>query len=65
MTQQEYDRKIDTIKVCGANRGRHDYQPVSWVKDGQEEHVSMLMCMVCFQRVSIKTLYEQWSEARV
>ena len=62
---KERERKLDLIKVCGNNRGRHDYQPIEWVKDEKTEYVKTLMCMVCFQRVSIKTLYENWLEAKI
>lgn len=60
---KEHERKLEKIKVCGANRGPHNYIPVIWVKSNDEEHVSMIMCMNCFTRVKIKTLYEHFEEA--
>jgi hypothetical protein len=65
LDQKTYERKIDAIKVCGANRGPHDYIPISWSKTGTAEHVTQLMCRVCFTRVHIKTLYNQFTEATV
>jgi len=65
MTQQEFERRIDRIKVCGVNRGPHDYIHTSWIKSPTAEHVSTLMCRVCFTRVNITTLYEQFDEAKV
>lgn len=65
MTQQEYDKKLDAIKVCGTNRGPHSFIPVAWVKKDNEEMVTTLMCTVCFTRVNTKTLYEHFKEARM
>jgi uncharacterized protein YlaI len=65
MSQQEYEKRIDKIKVCGANRGPHDYIPIEFAKNETMEMVRMLMCRVCFNRVSIKTLYEHFGESRV
>ena len=64
-TQQEYEKKLDNIKLCGANRGMHHYIPIAWVKDGEFEHVKTMMCTVCFTRVEVKLLYELFSEATV
>jgi hypothetical protein len=63
--QNEFERRINNIMLCGKNGGRHYYEPVSWVKSETDEYVSMFMCMVCFNRVSAKTLYEQFPEARM
>lgn len=67
MSQREYDKKIDAIKVCGANRGPHDYIPIKWHKlsDGTMEFVTMLMCRVCFNRVSIQTLENEFDEVTI
>lgn len=71
MTQQEYDKKLDAIKVCGTNRGPHDYIPVAWVKrdnelkKNSEEMVTTLMCRICFCRVNTNTLYEHFREVKV
>lgn len=65
MSQADYDKKIAKIKLCGQNMGSHAYQPVSWIESGKEKHVTMFMCTVCFTRVQVKTLYEQFEEATV
>lgn len=71
MTQKEYDRRIDAIKVCGANRGPHKYIPVSWKKlpatEDQPEAklVSQLLCTICFTRVSMSTVAKHFHEATV
>ena len=65
MTQQEYERRIDRVKKCGENRGSHDYIPVAFKRDESIEMVTMFMCRVCFNRVSMETLYENFSEIRV
>lgn len=65
LDQKEYERRIDTIKLCGANRGPHDYIPVSFANDGKNEYVTMFICRVCFMRVSTSTLYEHFSEATI
>ncbi len=65
MSQKEFDSKMDKIKVCGANRGPHDYIPISWQKTTTSEHVTMLLCRVCFNRVSVSTLHEQFEECKV
>lgn len=63
LDQKAYERKIDAIKVCGANRGPHDYIALSKIRTDTAEHVSMLMCKVCFTRVSVRTLYDAFPEA--
>jgi len=65
MTQQELDRRIDAIKVCGTNRGPHDYIPISWFSDAKTEKVDFLMCRVCLNRVSMKTIYDHFGEVKV
>lgn len=65
MSQQEYERRIDNIKKCGANRGPHDYIPIVFRRDETMEMVSMLMCRVCFNRVSMETLYQNFIEMKV
>lgn len=63
--QKEQDRKIDAITKCGANRGPHDYIPISWFTDKESEHVRILMCRVCFTRINIKTCYDMGYEAKL
>lgn len=65
ITQQELDKRIDAIKLCGANRGPHNYMPIAWSTVDNIERVELLMCKVCFIRVSMKTIYEQFGEAKV
>jgi len=65
ITQQEYEKRIDRIKTCGANRGPHDYIPIEWRSGEGVEFVTTLLCRVCLNRVSIKTLYENFYEAKV
>ncbi len=65
MIQKEYDRKIDAIKVCGTNRGPHDYIPIAWVKKEDKEHVTHLMCRVCFTSVNMQTLHENFPMIRM
>ncbi len=65
MTQKEYEKKIDAIKVCGANRGPHDYIPITWMKTSTAENVTHLMCRVCFTRVDIGTLRTNFPEATI
>jgi hypothetical protein len=63
LNQKEYDRKFDAVKVCGSNRGPHDYIPIRWERGETAEQVTHLMCRICFVRVSIKTLVENFPEA--
>lgn len=62
---KERERRFREVKVCGANQGRHDYIPIEWVKREDTEMVKTLLCVVCFQRVSMKTLFENFPEARI
>lgn len=62
MSQKEYERRIDQVKKCGENRGPHDYIPVGFSRDEHTELATMLLCRVCFNRVSMKTLYENFTE---
>jgi hypothetical protein len=73
MTQKEYERRVDAIKVCGANRGPHDYIPIEWVEQNEvtqvspltRKRVTLMMCRVCFVRVTIKTLHDQFYEVKM
>ena len=65
LDQKEFDRRIDKITVCGKNRGPHDYIPVAWVMSETKKHIEVIMCRVCFQRVHMNTLYENFDEAKV
>lgn len=65
MSQKEYDKRIDAIKVCGANRGPHDYIPIAWQRNETVEQVTTLMCRVCMNRVAVSTLYHEFSECKV
>ena len=63
--QKEYERKIETVTLCGKNRGPHDYIPVAWSNKEGQEWVTMFMCRVCFTRVSNKTLIDNFDEAKL
>ncbi len=62
--QKEYDALIDSIKVCGANRGPHDYIPIQKLVTDTAEHVTMMMCRVCFSRIPIQKIFEYFPEIR-
>jgi hypothetical protein len=62
MTQKQLDRKIDEITLCGKNRGPHDYIPVTWIKVKESEHVSHLLCRICFQRINVDTIAKHFPE---
>jgi len=63
-TAKEYEKMVDSIKVCGTNRGPHDYLPIAWSKAEKGEQITMLMCKVCMNRVSMKTLLENFIEVK-
>lgn len=65
MTQKEYESRIDKIRLCGANRGPHDYIPIEWKSGEGVEFVTTLICRICLNRVRVETLYEHFIEARV
>jgi hypothetical protein len=65
LTQREYDDKVKAITLCGRNMGPHDYIPMSWIKSASSEHVSMLLCRVCFVRVNTETLMKIAVEAKI
>jgi len=62
MSQKQFDRKIDEITLCGKNRGPHDYIPMSWIKSATSEHVSHLLCRICFTRINVQTLTQLFPE---
>lgn len=66
-TEKEYKRRMDAIMLCGRNMGPHDYIPISWIKDEatRTDHVTNLMCRVCFNRVNMKTLYTTFPEVTI
>jgi hypothetical protein len=63
MTEKEFKQRKDAIEVCGKNRGPHDYIPVSWVRSATADHVTKMICRICFTHVHMKTLYENYPEA--
>jgi len=65
MSQLEYDKYIDKIKVCGTNRGPHDYIPTTVFKQKDYEEVTMFMCRVCFTRVSSSLLNKEFDEIKI
>jgi hypothetical protein len=65
ITQKEYDKRIDNIKLCGINRGSHDYIPIEWKGGDDCEMVMQFMCRVCFHRVRMDTLYQHFTELKV
>ena len=67
LERREFERRLDLIKICGVNRGPHKYIPIKWKCDDvyhEEaiETVEVLMCTVCFSRVSIDTLSRHFPE---
>jgi hypothetical protein len=56
MTQKELDKKLDNIRLCGVNRGPHDYIVMSWIKTQTSEHASHLLCRTCFLRINLDTI---------
>ena len=64
LSQKEYDFTIDKIKVCGTNRGPHDYIAVAWTNTDKDKWVKTLMCRVCFNRVSLETLFKEFEEVK-
>lgn len=66
MSQIEYDKHIDKIKVCGTNRGPHDYIPIEWYTINKErEKVAMLMCRICFIRIDMNLLFAEFDEIKI
>lgn len=60
MNQKEYERRIDAITKCGANRGPHDYIPLTWLQIKEVKRVEIFMCRVCFHRVNSETLIKHF-----
>lgn len=58
----EQRRKREAIELCGKNRGPHDYMPIEWTSGNGIERVTRLLCRVCFNNVSVKTLIEAYKE---
>lgn len=65
MNQKELDRKMDAVTKCGANRGPHDYVPLSWSITPTAKHVTHMICRICFTRVSTRTLFDNFPEAKL
>ena len=65
MSQMEYDKRIERIKVCGVNRGPHDYIPIAWSRTEGTEMATKFLCRVCLNRVSMETLWEHFVEIRI
>lgn len=65
LTQKQYEMRLQAVMLCGKNMGPHDYMPISWVRDEKTEHVTHLMCRVCFVRLNMKTLYNEFPEVSI
>lgn len=65
MTEKEFNRRLDAIKLCGINRGPHDYIPMSWLVTKEAKHVAEFICKVCFVRVRTETLIKYFPEVFV
>lgn len=35
----------------------HDYIPISWSKTKSSQHVTMLMCRICFHRLNLEDVF--------
>lgn len=65
LNQKEYNRKMEDITLCGKNRGPHDYIPTAWIEEENKRYISILMCRVCFVRITMKTCYDLGHEAKM
>ena len=65
MTEKEYNRRIDMVKKCGENRGPHDYIPIAWSQSQVAKYVDVMMCRICFQRIHINTIKENFGEITI
>lgn len=63
--QRDYKDKMDEIMLCGKNMGSHDYIPVKWISIENIKRVSILMCRVCFKRISMETLERMFKEIKI
>lgn len=59
-TQKQYEQMIDTYKLCGANRGPHQYIPIKWNITKDTKEVTHLMCTVCFYRIAMETITQHF-----
>ena len=62
MNVREQELRLSKYKKCGANMGPHYYIPITWIKSTSAEHVTHLMCRVCFQKIDLKTIAELFPE---
>ena len=60
----EARRKREAIELCGKNRGPHDYMPIEWLKSETSERVTRMLCRVCFNHVSVKSLLENYPDIK-
>ena len=60
----EARRKREAIELCGKNRGPHDYMPIEWLKSDTSERVTRMLCRVCFNHVSVKSLLENYPDIK-
>lgn len=67
LNQKDYEKKIDAIQLCGKNRGPHDYLPIAWnyTKDPEAKYVTALLCRVCFNRIKMTTIIENFEEVKI
>ena len=60
--QRAFENRKKAFEKCGANMGPHNYIPMSWIKTATSEHVSHMMCTICFVRINIENFYKHYPE---
>ncbi len=58
MDKIELEKAQDKIRLCGRNRGDHNYMPILKDCNMSQEKVIKLMCMRCFFVVSLSEIQE-------
>lgn len=63
MEKRELEDLKNKMKLCGRTQGEHAYIPISWVNSTSFEHVTVLMCTRCFQKIKIEDIEKHFPTA--
>lgn len=58
----EARKKREALELCGKNRGPHDYMPIEFLKAGNYERVTRMLCRVCFSHITTKDILDNYPE---
>jgi hypothetical protein len=60
----EVQRKKEKVEKCGKNMGPHNYIPIEWTTTESTKRVTRLICLTCFENISMSFLLSRYPEIK-